>query len=106
MGQAIRITPMIHDYITRNGTTEDGDVIFTRHIEVSSIAEAKEVTADLKRLVTRGGSTLYHDVAWVGKGGKLVWTDTYVVDGAEVALEAANDAWASNQASMEPEWAR
>ena len=97
---------MINDYITRDGTTEDGDVIFTRHIEVSSIAEAKEVTADLKQLVTRGGSTLYHDVVWTSKGGKLCWEDTYVVDGAEVALEAANDAWASNIAACEPDWAR
>lgn len=97
---------MINDYITRTGTTEDGDVIFTRTIEVSSIAEAKEVTADLKSLVTRGGSTLYHDVSWVGKGGKLVWSDTYVVDGAEVALEAANDYRASCLAACEPEWAQ
>ena len=97
---------MINDYITRDGTTEDGDVIFTRHIEVSSIAEAKEVTVDLKQLVTRGGSVLYHDVVWTAKGGKLCWEDTYVIDGAEVALEAANDAWASHIAACEPEWAR
>jgi hypothetical protein len=106
MGQADRIILMINDYIYRTGDTEDGDVIFTRTIEVSSIAEAKEVTADLKRLVTRGGSILYHDVVWTAKGGKLVWSDTYVVDGAEVAIEAANDAWARNQAFMEPDWAR
>ena len=97
---------MINDYITRDGTTEDGDVIFTRRIEVSSIAEAKEVTADLKRLVTRGGSTLYHDVVWAAKGGKLYWSHTYVVDGAEVALEAYNDYRASCIAECEPEWAR
>jgi len=70
------------------------------------IAEARDVTADLKNLLTRGGSILYHDVVWTAKGGKLCWEDTYVVDGAEVALEAANDAWASNIAAMEPEWAR
>jgi hypothetical protein len=97
---------MINDYIHKTGTTEDGDIEFTRTIECDTIAEAKEVTADLKQLLTRGGSTLYHDVAWAGKGGKLVWKDTYVVDGAEVALEAANDAWAQRQAFMEPEWAR
>ena len=97
---------MTQDYITRDGTTEDGDVIFTRHIEVSSIAEAKEVTADLKQLVTRGGSTLYHDVVWTCKGGKLCWEDTYIVDGAEVALEAYNDYRASCIAACEPDWAR
>ena len=97
---------MINDYITKTGTTEDGDIEFTRTIEVNSIAEAKEVTANLKHLVTRGGSIFYLDVVWTAKGGKLVWTDTYVVDGAEVAIEAANDAWARNQAFMEPDWAR
>jgi hypothetical protein len=97
---------MINDYIRKTDTTEDGDIEFTRTIECDTFAEAREVTADLKQLLTRGGSTLYHNVVWTAKGGKLVWKDTYVVDGAEVALEAANDAWASNIAAMEPEWAR
>jgi hypothetical protein len=97
---------MINDYINKTGTTEDGDIEFTRYIKCDTIAEAREVTADLKNLLTRGGSILYHDVVWTAKGGKLCWEDTYVVDGAEVALEAANDAWASNIAAMEPEWAR
>ena len=98
---------MIQDYIHRTGTTEDGDVEFTRYIKCDTIAEAREATADLKRLVTRSmGSPLYHDIVWTCKGGKLCWEDTYVVDGAEVALEAANDAWASNIAACEPEWAR
>lgn len=97
---------MIQDYINKTDTTEDGDIEFTRYINCDTFAEAREVTADLKQLVTRGGSTLYHDVVWTAKGGKLCWSDTYVVDGAEVAIEASNDAWAQRQASMEPEWAR
>lgn len=97
---------MITDYIRKTDTTEDGDIEFTRYITCDTFAEAREVTADLKQLVTRGGSTLYHDVVWTAKAGKLCWEDSYVVDGAEVAIEAANDAWAQRQASMEPEWAR
>ena len=97
---------MIQDYINKTGDTEDGDIEFTRYIKCDTFAEAKEVTADLKRLVTRGGSTLYHDVVWTCKGGKLCWEDTYIVDGAEVALEAYNDYRASCIAACEPDWAR
>ena len=94
---------MIKQYINRNGRTEDGDYIMVRVIEVTSIAEAKEVTRELQDEVTRLGHKAHHDIHWVGKGGKLVWTDTYVVDAAEVAIEASNDYWASMR--MEPDWA-
>lgn len=106
MDQADRIKIMINEYITRNGHTEDGDYIMLRTIEVDSISEAKEVTRQLQDEVTRGGSQAHYKITWTGKGGKLVWTDTYIVDQVEVAIEAANDAWARNQAFMEPEWAR
>lgn len=96
---------MINEYITRNGRTEDGDYIMVRTIEVSSIAEAKEVTRQLQDEVTRGGSKAHYKITWVGKGGKLVWTDTYVVDATEVAIEASNDYWASMRDMGQPEWA-
>lgn len=86
---------MIKEYITRNGRTEDGDYIMLRTIEVDSIVEAKEATKGLQDEVTRGGSKAHYIINWTGKGGKLVWTDTYVVDQVEVAIEASNDAWAS-----------
>lgn len=97
---------MINEYITRNGRTEDGDYIMLRTIEVDSIVEAKEVTKGLQDEVTRGGSKAHYIINWTGKGGKLVWTDTYVVDQVEVAIEAANDAWARERSLCEPEWAR
>jgi hypothetical protein len=96
---------MINEYIARNGRTEDGDYIMVRTIEADSIVEAKEVTKQLQDEVTRGGSKAHYNITWAGKGGKLVWTDTYVVDQVEVAIEAANDAWAREQAFREPEWA-
>lgn len=97
--------PMINEYITRNGRTEDGDYIMLRTIEVDSIAEAKEATRSLQDEVTRGGSKAHYDISWKGKGGKLVWTDTYVVDQAEVAIEASNDYWASMRDMGAPDWA-
>ena len=97
---------MINEYIRKIDTTEDGDFVMLRTIEVNSIEEAKEVTKQLNDEVTRSGIKAHYNVKWVGKGGKLVWTDTYVVDQVEVAIEAANDAWARNQAFMEPEWAQ
>jgi hypothetical protein len=83
------------EYINRNGRTEDGDYIMLRTIEADSIREAREATRQLQDEVTRGGSKAHHNITWIAKGGKLVWTDTYVVDQTEVAIEASNDyhAW-------------
>jgi hypothetical protein len=97
---------MIRDYITHDDNTEDGDFIYTRHVICDTIAEAREMNKDLKQLVSRSsGHTLYHDIAWMGKGGKLVWTDTYVVDAAEVWIERNNDAAASmRDMAFREEW--
>lgn len=89
---------MINEYIFRIDYTDDGDPIMCKTIEVDSIAEAKEVTRSLR-------DKSHHDVTWVGKGGKLVWTNTYVVDQIEVAIEASNDAWAKRRDEGTPEWA-
>lgn len=86
---------MVNEYIRRNGRNEDGDYVMDRIVEVDTIAEAKEFTRSLNEEVTRSGSKAHYNIQWVGKGGKLVWTDTYVVDQAEVAIEANNDYWAS-----------
>jgi hypothetical protein len=93
------------EYIKHAGRTEDGDYIMQRGIEADSIAEAKEATKQLQDEVTRGGSKAHYDIVWTGQGGKLVWTDTYVVDQTEVALERSNDyhAWMRDQG--QPEWA-
>jgi hypothetical protein len=83
------------EYITRHDRTEDGDYIMLRTIEADNIAEAREVTRQLNDEVTRSGCKAHYDIKWTAKGGKLVWTDTYVVDATEVAIEASNDyhAW-------------
>jgi hypothetical protein len=86
---------MINEYLSRNGRNEDGDYIMVRTIECDTIAEAKEATRGLQDEVTRSGCKAHHDIKWSGRGGKLVWTDTYVVDATEVAIEASNDYWAS-----------
>jgi hypothetical protein len=83
------------EYIRKIDTTEDGDLVMLRTIECDSVAEAKEATRSLQDEVTRSGCKAHYDIKWVGKGGKLVWTDTYVVDATEVAIEASNDYWAS-----------
>jgi hypothetical protein len=86
----------MREYTTRGGHTEDGDYIMVRNIEVDTVAEAREVTRELNNEVTRGGCKAHYDIVWTGQGGKLVWSDTYVVDATEVAIEASNDyhAWA------------
>lgn len=86
---------MINEYNLRNGRNEDGDYVMVRTVEVDTIEEAKEVTRSLNEEVTRRGSKAHYNIQWVGKGGKLVWSDTYVVDQAEVGIEASNDYWAS-----------
>jgi hypothetical protein len=86
---------MINETIRSNGRTEDWDFVMARIIEVDTVAEAREVTRNLQDEVTRSGSKAHWDICWFGKGGKLVWTDEYVVDQAEVAIERSNDYWAS-----------
>jgi hypothetical protein len=82
-------------YINHHGRTEDGDYIMLRTIEADTIEEAREETKQLNDEVTRSGHKAHYDIVWTPKDGKLVWTDTYVVDAAEVAIEASNDyhAW-------------
>ena len=86
---------MINETIRRVDRTEDGDYVMARVIEVDTIAEAREVTRNLNDEVTRSGSKAHWNIRWVGKGGKMVWTHTYVVDQVEVAIEASNHYWAS-----------
>jgi hypothetical protein len=84
----------MNEYITRSGRTEDGDYIMTRTIECDSFVEARQQTKRLNNEVTRIGTKLHYNIKWTAKDGKLVWTDTYVVDQAEVAIEASNDYYA------------
>ena len=85
----------MNEYVRQIGFTEDGDVRMVRRIEVDSVAEAREVTKSLEEEVDRRGNKAHFDITWVGKGGKLVWEDKWVVDGAEVAIERNNDYYAS-----------
>lgn len=86
---------MINEYVNRLGYNEDGDMMMRRIIEVDTIQEAREMTKTLEDEVNRHGSRIHYDIKWVGKGGKLEWEDTWTVDGAEIAIEASNDYYAS-----------
>jgi hypothetical protein len=93
---------MIHETTKRIDRTDDGDYVFRRTITCDTASDAKEATARLNDEVSlSSGHKAHHDIVWEGKGGKLVWNDTYVVDQAEVAIEARNDEWASYQDDIE-----
>ena len=92
------------EYISHEDDTEDGDLIMLRTIEADNIEEAREATRMLNNEVTRHGTKAHYDIKWIAKGGKLVWTDTYVVDAVEVAIERHNDYIASMRADEDRPW--
>lgn len=77
--------------------TEDGDIFRTVTVTVDTVKEAGEVTN-----YTLNGDK---DAIWFGKGGKLVHTYSILIDATEMAIEKANDEWASRIAASEPDWA-
>jgi hypothetical protein len=76
-------------YIRRVGYTEDGDVIMEKVYEATSFDALKEAN---RFLFENEGKT---SVPWTRKNGVWSFVQRYVVDGAEVAIEASNDYWAS-----------
>jgi hypothetical protein len=86
---------MINEYIREINRTEDGDYVMARIIEVDTPQEAREITRTLNDEVTRNGVKAHPNIRWNGKGGKMVWSHTWVVDQTEVAIERSNDYWAS-----------
>jgi len=87
---------MIKNTINLTSRTEDGDYIYTNRISCDTIAEAREETKRLYDLVSTGtGRRVHYNVTWIASNGKLVFSHSYMVDQAEVAIEAHNDyvAW-------------
>jgi hypothetical protein len=81
-------------------TTEDGDIVYLETYTCPTAADAREVQKELDDQVNvYSGRKAYHNIVWKGRGGKLVYENTFVVDGALVALELRNDAraWADSE---------
>jgi len=78
--------------IIKNEGTEDGDRLLTWEVRAKGFVGARAFQADQDRFIPE----------WIGCGdGWLKATYHVLVDGAEVAIEAANDAWASQQQAIE-----
>ena len=72
--------------------TEDGDLFLTWEVRAKGFAGIRAFTAAHDRFIAD----------WTGCGdGWLKGTYGVLVDGAEVAIEARNDAWASVQQDIE-----
>ena len=75
--------------------TEDGDLLITMEVRAKGFAGVREFHATANRFIRD----------WTACGdGWLKGTYNYLVDGAEIAIEAANDAWASHQQDIEDYW--
>lgn len=78
--------------IIKRETTEDGDLCLTFEVRAKGFAGVKEFNETQR----------YPIGSWVGCGDGWYKTTFYkVVDGAEVAIEARNDEWASRQQAIE-----
>jgi hypothetical protein len=95
---------MIHT-THKDEKTEDGDISRWTTITCDTFKEAAEVTKDMKNLVNAFGHFPYKDMVWKGKGGCLVYSYHILIDATEMAIEKANDEWASRIAASEPDWA-
>jgi len=89
---------MINDTETFNTSrvasekTEDGDLLLTWEVRAKGFAGIRDFSAAHDRFIE----------TWTGCGdGWLKGTYHVLVDGAEVAIEARNDAWASVQQEIE-----
>lgn len=76
-----------YSFICKREPTEDGDYIFTREIRAFGFAGIREWNSNYaKTPITE----------WTGCGdGWLKAHESWLVDGAVVAIEASNDYWAS-----------
>jgi hypothetical protein len=73
-------------------TTEDGDLLITWEVMAKGFAGIRDFSAEANRFIQ----------SWVGCGnGFLKGQYNILVDGAEIAIEARNDAWASHQQAIE-----
>lgn len=98
----IEDSPLFNERITKREDTEDGDYLFTVTVRAKGFAGVRAYNAERSHFVNRSGISLGTLDAWVGAGeGWLKATYSYVVDGAEVAIERSNDAWASAQQDIE-----
>lgn len=89
---------MIHDtetFTTRrvaSETTEDGDLLITFEVRAKGFTGINNFQAAHNRVIE----------VWYGAGnGWMRSTFHVLVDGAEVAIETRNDAWASVQQEIE-----
>lgn len=72
--------------------TDDGDRLITWEVRAKGFAGIREFQASHDRFIA----------TWTGCGaGWLKGTYCVLVDGAEIAIEARNDAWASVQQDIE-----
>lgn len=78
--------------------TEDGDKLITWEVRAKGFAGVKAYNSERGNQMTSIGTRLHPLTEWKGCGdGWLKATYNVLVDGAELALEARNDAWARDQ---------
>lgn len=98
----IHDTDLYNERITNREGTEDGDLAITVTVRAKGFEGIRAYNGERGHFRTRGGSSFGTLADWVGAGeGWLKATYTYVVDGAEIAIERNNDAWASLQQEIE-----
>lgn len=72
--------------------TEDGDLLIKVEVRAKGFAGVRDFQAAHDRFIE----------VWTGCGdGWLKGTYSYLVDGAEIAIERNNDEWASRQQDIE-----
>ena len=81
---------------------EDGDVCFSFDVLANGFAGVRAFNEDQRNRRGPHGGAGDTILEWKGIGnGILVARYTKVVDATELAIEAMNDAWASNQSQIE-----
>jgi hypothetical protein len=98
----IENTDLFNTRLAKSEWTEDGDKLFVWEVRAKGFAGVKAYNAERTNQMTSIGGRLEPLTEWTGCGdGWLKATYSYVVDGAEIAIEARNDAWASHQQEIE-----
>jgi hypothetical protein len=95
----IQDTELFNTRRIKSEKTHDGDTLITWEIRAKGFAGVCAYNCERRQQVdVYSGRALERIADWVGCGDGWMKHQFYqLIDGAEIAIEAANDAWASMQ---------
>lgn len=93
----IQDTELFNTRRAKSENTDDGDLLITWEVKAKGFAGIKAYNAE-----TVNYHGMYPIGEWIGCGnGWLKAQFQRLIDGTEIAIEAANDAWAKDQEARE-----